>query len=65
MYRKLVKYNDLTGEQIVICDNKFVSIVESIGLILVIILFFTVIGVAGSKLIKLFMKILLSAKHHK
>lgn len=62
---KLVQYNDLTGEQIVICDNKFVSIVESIGLILVIILFFTVIGVAGSKLIKLFIKTLLSAKHHK
>lgn len=34
------------------CDNKFVSVVESIGLILVIILFFTVIGVAGSKIIK-------------
>lgn len=62
---KLVQYNDLTGEQVVICDNKFVSIVESIGLILVIILFFTVIGVAGSKLIKLFIKILLSANHHK
>lgn len=62
---KLVQYNDSTGEQVVICDNKFVSIVESIGLILVIILFFTVIGVAGSKIIKFFLKMLLSSNHHK
>lgn len=54
---KLVQINDSTGEQVIICDNKFVSVIESIGLVLVIILFFTVIRVAVSKLIKVFIKV--------
>lgn len=59
---KLIQVNEKTKEERVIYDNPFVSVMESIGLTLVILVFGTVIFVMISKITGFFVRIIRNQK---